>query len=109
MILLIDNYDSFTYNLVQMLQEMQQVVEVFRNDKISLSGIETKNPDAIVISPGPCTPAEAGISVNTIRFFLSTDTHSRRLLRPSVHRSRFPWAGNQGRSNHARKDVSHLP
>jgi len=69
MILLIDNYDSFTYNLVQMLQEMQQVVEVFRNDQISLSGIETKKPDAIVISPGPCTPAEAGISVDTIRFF----------------------------------------
>ena len=65
-ILMIDNYDSFTYNLVQYLAELGAEVEVVRNDQIPVEEIGTINPDKIVISPGPCTPKEAGISVPTI-------------------------------------------
>ena len=69
MILVIDNYDSFTYNLVQYLGEMGQQVEVRRNDEITVEEVEAMNPDRIVISPGPCTPTEAGISVELIQRF----------------------------------------
>lgn len=65
-LLMIDNYDSFTYNLVQYLAELGADVEVVRNDQIPVEEIEKINPDKIVISPGPCTPKEAGISVETI-------------------------------------------
>jgi para-aminobenzoate synthetase component 2 len=68
-ILLIDNYDSFTYNLVQMLEHMNQEVKVFRNDRVDIPGIEKLAPSALVISPGPGTPAQAGISVEAIRYF----------------------------------------
>ncbi len=67
MLLMIDNYDSFTYNLVQYLGELGQRVVVYRNDQISLSDIEVLAPAYIVISPGPCTPSEAGISLDVIR------------------------------------------
>jgi anthranilate synthase component 2 len=69
MLLMIDNYDSFTYNLVQYLGELGETVKVFRNDEISLEQIEALGPDRIVISPGPCTPNEAGVSVAAIRHF----------------------------------------
>jgi len=69
MILMIDNYDSFTYNLVQYLGEMGEELQVYRNDKITVEEIERLKPDKIVISPGPCTPKEAGISVETILRF----------------------------------------
>ncbi|HOP85568.1 MAG TPA: aminodeoxychorismate/anthranilate synthase component II [Syntrophorhabdaceae bacterium] len=69
MLLIIDNYDSFTYNLVQYFGELGEDVVVFRNDGITIPGIERLSPDKIVISPGPCTPKEAGISVDTIRHF----------------------------------------
>jgi len=69
MILLIDNYDSFTWNLVQYLGELGSVVKVVRNDAITLDEIAALHPDHIVISPGPCTPSEAGISVPAIRRF----------------------------------------
>jgi para-aminobenzoate synthetase component II len=69
MILVIDNYDSFTYNLVQYLGELGAGVQVFRNDKITIEAIEHLAPDQILISPGPCTPKEAGVSVETIRHF----------------------------------------
>ena len=69
MILMIDNYDSFTYNVVQYLAELNADVKVFRNDEITLSEIEELAPDKIVISPGPCTPNEAGISVECIKTF----------------------------------------
>jgi len=69
MVLMIDNYDSFTYNLVQYLGELGEEVEVFRNDEITLEGIAAAAPAAIVISPGPCTPNEAGISVPLVREF----------------------------------------
>ena len=69
MLLMIDNYDSFTYNLVQYLAEIGQEVEVVRNDKISIEEIDKLNPRYIVISPGPCTPNEAGISLELIEAF----------------------------------------
>ncbi len=69
MLLMIDNYDSFTYNLVQYLGELGEDIRVFRNDKILIEDIETLNPDRIVISPGPCSPKEAGISINVIKHF----------------------------------------
>jgi anthranilate synthase/aminodeoxychorismate synthase-like glutamine amidotransferase len=69
MIFLIDNYDSFTYNLVQMLEYMNQEVQVFRNDQINFFGMRKLGPSELVISPGPCTPKEAGISVEAVRHF----------------------------------------
>jgi anthranilate synthase component 2 len=69
MLLMIDNYDSFTYNLVQYLGELGEEVKVLRNDEITLEGIEKLAPARIVISPGPCTPDEAGISVSLVRHF----------------------------------------
>jgi anthranilate synthase/aminodeoxychorismate synthase-like glutamine amidotransferase len=67
MVLMIDNYDSFTFNLVQYLGELHGDVRVFRNDKITIDEIRTIKPSAIVISPGPCTPKEAGISVEVVK------------------------------------------
>ena len=72
MVLVIDNYDSFTYNLVQYLLELGEEVIVHRNDEISLDRIREANPQQIVISPGPCTPNEAGISVDCIKEFGSS-------------------------------------
>ena len=69
MLLMIDNYDSFTYNLVQYFGELGADVQVHRNDKITIAEIEALNPDHIVISPGPCTPNEAGISLEVIKHF----------------------------------------
>jgi anthranilate synthase component 2 len=69
MLLMIDNYDSFTYNLVQYFGELGADIRVYRNDEITLEEIDTLGPDQIVISPGPCTPREAGISVPLIREF----------------------------------------
>jgi anthranilate synthase component 2 len=68
-LLMIDNYDSFTYNIVQYFGELGAEVEVFRNDEITLEGIAARAPDRLVISPGPCSPAEAGISVAAIQHF----------------------------------------
>jgi anthranilate synthase/aminodeoxychorismate synthase-like glutamine amidotransferase len=72
MILLIDNYDSFTYNLFHYLGELKAAATVYRNDKITLDEIEALHPEKIVISPGPCTPNEAGVSCNVIRRFGKT-------------------------------------
>jgi para-aminobenzoate synthetase component 2 len=69
MLLMIDNYDSFTYNLVQYLGELGQELKVYRNNKITVEEIERMNPDRIVISPGPCTPKEAGVSIDVIKYF----------------------------------------
>ena len=69
MLLVIDNYDSFTFNLVQYFGELGQDVRVFRNDEIDVDGIGAQRPDALVFSPGPCTPAEAGVCVEAIRAF----------------------------------------
>jgi anthranilate synthase component 2 len=69
MILMIDNYDSFTYNLVQYFGELGERLEVVRNDALSIADIEAMQPERICISPGPCTPAQAGISLEVIRHF----------------------------------------
>ncbi|MFM1907796.1 MAG: hypothetical protein RLZZ591_1473 [Pseudomonadota bacterium] len=69
-LLMIDNYDSFTFNIVQYFGELGAEVEVFRNDEITLEGIAACRPDRLVVSPGPCSPAEAGISVPAIQHFM---------------------------------------
>ncbi len=69
MIFVLDNYDSFTYNLVQYLGELGADVEVRRNDQVTVAEVDAMNPERVVISPGPCTPHEAGISVDLIRHF----------------------------------------
>ena len=69
MLLMIDNYDSFTFNLVQYFGELGEDVRVFRNDEITVEGIAELRPDRLVLSPGPCSPAEAGICVDTIKAF----------------------------------------
>ena len=71
MVLVIDNYDSFTYNLVQALGTLGAKVEVYRNDKVTIAQIERNRPDHIIISPGPCTPKEGGISNDVVRRFAS--------------------------------------
>ena len=68
-LLMVDNYDSFTYNIVQYFGELGADIEVFRNDEIDLEGIAKRKPDRLVISPGPCSPKEAGISVAAIQHF----------------------------------------
>ena len=67
MLLMIDNYDSFTYNVVQYLSELGAVVKVVRNDELTVAEIEALKPERIVVSPGPCTPNEAGISLEAIK------------------------------------------
>ncbi|SMC83951.1 anthranilate synthase component II [Sporomusa malonica] len=69
MILMIDNYDSFVYNLVQYLGEMGEDIRVFRNNKLTVAQIEDMRPDHIILSPGPCTPNEAGISLELLKYF----------------------------------------
>jgi anthranilate synthase component 2 len=71
MLLMIDNYDSFTYNLAQYLGELGEEVRIFRNDQINITTIEKLHPTSLVISPGPCTPKEAGVSLDVIRHFAS--------------------------------------
>jgi len=68
-IFVLDNYDSFTYNLVQYIGELGAQVEVRRNDQVTVSEVESMHPERIVVSPGPCTPHEAGISIDLIRHF----------------------------------------
>ena len=69
MIVIIDNYDSFTYNIVQTLGGLGAEMEIFRNDKVDVAHIESLQPDRLLISPGPCTPAKAGISIEAIKYF----------------------------------------
>jgi anthranilate synthase component 2 len=69
MLLMIDNYDSFTYNLVQYFAELGEDVRVFRNDEITVEGIGALQPSSLVLSPGPCSPAEAGVCVDAVRHF----------------------------------------
>jgi anthranilate synthase/aminodeoxychorismate synthase-like glutamine amidotransferase len=73
-VLVIDNYDSFTYNLVQHLGELGAEVEVVRNDRATVDELRSRNPDRVVVSPGPCTPAEAGVSIEAVRSFAEAGT-----------------------------------
>ena len=91
MILMIDNYDSFTYNLVQYLGELGADILVYRNDQITVAEIKRLAPEKIVISPGPCTPTEAGISCEVIRQFAGHRAHTRGLPRSSVYRRGLWW------------------
>ena len=88
-LLMVDNYDSFTYNIVQYFGELGASVEVHRNDEITLAGIADRKPDVLVISPGPCSPAEAGISVQAIQHFAG-DRKSTRLNSSHIPLSRMP-------------------
>ena len=116
-VLLVDNYDSFTFNLVQYLGELGARVEVFRNDQIDVEGIRARRPDGLVLSPGPCTPSEAGVTLEAIRglagslpilgvclghqaigqAFGGTVVRNRRIVHgkpsPVVHRGRGLYAG----------------
>ena len=69
MILMIDNYDSFTYNIVQYIRELGGIVSVYRNDEISVDDVRNLSPERIVVSPGPCTPSEAGVSMDLVKEF----------------------------------------
>ena len=82
MLLMIDNYDSFTFNLVQYFGELGAEVRVFRNDEIDVDGIAALEPDALVLSPGPCTPAEAGVCVAGDPRLRGQAADPRRLPRP---------------------------
>ena len=85
-VVMVDNYDSFTYNLVQYLGELGADVTVVRNDQVTVEDIEKLAPDKIVISPGPCTPKEAGVSVDAILKFAGTHSYPGRMPGPSKHR-----------------------
>ena len=74
-VFVLDNYDSFTYNLVQYFGELGAKVEVRRNNEVTIGEIEAMRPERIVVSPGPCTPTEAGISIDLIRHFAAQSTH----------------------------------
>lgn len=89
MILLIDNYDSFTYNLYQYIGELYQDIQVVRNDEITLDEIEKLSPQALIISPGPGYPKDAGISVEAIKHFSGQITDSGNLLGTSVNMRSF--------------------
>jgi anthranilate synthase component II len=89
MLLMIDNYDSFTYNVVQYLGELGAEVKVVRNDELTVAQIEALKPERIVVSPGPCTPNEAGISLEAIQYFRWQVADSGRVPGPSVHRPGF--------------------
>ena len=81
-LLMIDNYDSFTYNIVQYFGELGAEVEVVRNDEVGIADIAARAPDRLVVSPGPCSPAEAGISVAAIQYFAGK-MPSAAVVRPS--------------------------
>ena len=109
MLLMIDNYDSFTYNLVQYLGELGEDVKVVRNDEMTVEEIEALAPERIVLSPGPCTPNEAGVSLELIETFRGTRADPRRVPRTPGDR---PGVRRQGRSRedaHARQGLSNPP
>ena len=108
MLLMIDNYDSFTYNLVQYFGELGADVVVHRNDEITLAEIEKLDPEFIVISPGPCTPKEAGISMDVVRTF-GDGPAARRLPGTPVHRRRIRRRRGARATGHARQDVDDPP
>ena len=96
MLLMIDNYDSFTYNVVQFLGELGAEVQVYRNDAITLDEIEAMAPDQIVLSPGPCTPDQAGISLAVVERFAGKTPILGICLWPSEYWSGF-WGAHHSR------------
>lgn len=101
MLLFIDNYDSFTYNIVQYFAELGQEVAVRRNDDITLEEIEALNPQYLVIYPGPCSPKEAGISVEAMRHFAVAADYGR-VPRASDDRRSVRWRCGTGKNLDAR-------
>ena len=101
MILMIDNYDSFTYNVVQYLGELKADVRVVRNDEITLDEMAALAPEKIVISPGPCTPNEAGISVAVIERFCRRNSYPRYLPGSSKYWAGFWWQGGTSQKSDA--------
>lgn len=101
MLLFIDNYDSFTYNIVQYFAELGQEVAVRRNDDITLEEIEALNPQYLVIGPGPCSPKEAGISVEAMRHFAWPADYGR-VPRASDDRRSVRWRCGTGKNLDAR-------
>ena len=109
MLVLIDNYDSFTYNLVHFLGELGAACEVFRNDKISVAGVLKMKPKGIVLSPGPCTPNEAGICLRADREGGPDHPAARRVPRPPGHRPGLRRRGGARARSHARQAVQDHP
>ena len=107
-VVMIDNYDSFTYNLVQYFGELGADVTVLRNDQVSVDEIAALNPDKIVISPGPCTPKEAGISVAGNRKIRRTHSHFGRMPGTSKHRLRLRRQHHPCQKHHARQNLTGL-
>ena len=104
MVFVLDNYDSFTYNLVQYIGELGAKVEVSRNDQITIEELEAMHPERIVVSPGPCTPHEAGISIELIRHFAGKVPVLGVCLGTSSYRRSIRWAGGAGSAADARQD-----
>ena len=109
MLLMIDNYDSFTYNLVQYFGELGEDVQVYRNDEITVEQVAALKPDHIVISPGPCTPNEAGISVPLIQAIRRQGAAARRVPRPPEHRPGVRRQDHPRQAAHARQDLADPP
>ncbi len=107
MILMIDNYDSFTFNLVQFLGELGQELVVKRNDEVTISDIENMKPDFLMISPGPCSPNEVGISMEVIKYFRWKDSDFWCLSRASIHCTSVWWRGCPCRPINAWKNVAY--
>ncbi len=107
MVFVLDNYDSFTYNLVQYLGELGVEISVVRNDEVTVDEIAATRPAAIVISPGPGRPEDAGVTMDVIRELGAHDADSRRLPRPSGDRRGVRRIGRPGRRADARQDVDH--
>ena len=107
MIVIIDNYDLFTYNLAQYIGELGAEVQVFRNDAVTPDEVEALQPSHIVISPGPGEPSDAGISRDVIRQLGTADTHPGCLPRSPVHRRSLRWESCPGTSVDARQDLAH--
>ena len=91
MLLMIDNYDSFTYNLVQYFGELGKAVTTIRNDQATLDDLIELKPDHVVVSPGPCDPDQAGISLKAIEYFAGKSTAIRSVSRASSNWSSFRW------------------
>ena len=109
MILVVDNYDSFTYNLVQYIGESGETVEVYRNDELSVAEIIERNPAKIVISPGPGTPDDAGVSVPLIHAVKGTIPLLGGLSGASVYRCRSWWKSGSCSKYHAWQNLTGLP
>ena len=107
-VVMVDNYDSFTYNLVQYLGELGADVTVVRNDQVTVADIEKLAPDKIVISPGPCTPKEAGVSVEAILKFAGQISYPGRLPWPSKHRLCLWRQYHPCQKHHARQNLTYL-